>query len=104
MYRATTPTHTFTLPIQTSDCKDILVSYKQGTVVVEKLMDNGVLPDGMTIDGQNVIVRLTQAETNLFKPTQATVQIRVLTSDGLAMASQRFPILVESVLNDEELE
>jgi hypothetical protein len=30
MYRATTPTHTFTLPINTSDCLEIQVTYKQG--------------------------------------------------------------------------
>ena len=27
MYRVTTPTHTFTLPIQTSLCKEIQVTY-----------------------------------------------------------------------------
>lgn len=36
MYRATTPTHTFTLPMDTSNCLEILVTYKQGNVQLDK--------------------------------------------------------------------
>lgn len=104
MYRATTPTHTFTLPIQTSDCKDILVTYKQNNVILDKHMDDGTLPSGMTIDGKTITITLTQEETKQFSQNVATVQVRVLTFDGLAMASQKFKLYIENVLNDEELE
>ena len=104
MYRATTPVHTFTLPISTDTLAEILVSYKQGSVKLDKHYQDGVLPSGMTLDGSKVIVKLTQDETNLFKPNaQADVQVRVLTVSGDAHASKRFGITINSVINDEVL-
>ena len=105
MFRATTPIHTFSLPIETSDCKDIQVTYKQKkTVVLEKYMNDGVLPSGMEIDGKDVIITLTQDETKLFVAKMATVQIRVLTNSGVASASEIFNIQVKDVLHDNILE
>lgn len=111
MFRATTPTHTFTLPIQTDNCKDILVTYSQDDkVVLEKYMDDKVLPDGMTLDDKKVIIVLTQEETNLFTETGksrkkiAKVQIRVLLESGWAGASAKYDINVEGVINDFVLE
>lgn len=44
MYRATTPKHIFTLPIPTSNCKDILITYAQkGKIIIEKHKDEGGL-------------------------------------------------------------
>lgn len=104
MYRATTPTHTFTLPINTNTLSEILVSYKQGAVTLDKHYQDGTLPSGMTLDGDKVIVKLTQDETKLFRPNaQADVQVRVLTASGDALASKRFGITVNSVINDEVL-
>lgn len=104
MYRATTPTHTFTLPISTDTLAEILVSYKQGTVRLDKHYQDNVLPSGMTLDGDKVIVKLTQDETKLFRPNaQADVQVRVLTASGDALASKRFGITIGSVINDEVL-
>ena len=45
MYRVTTPTHTFTLPIETATCTEILVTYRQGKVIINKHYENGTLPD-----------------------------------------------------------
>ena len=104
MYRATTPTHTFTLPISTDTLSEILVSYKQGTVRLDKHYQDNVLPSGMTLDGDKVIVKLTQDETKLFRPNaQADVQVRVLTASGDALASKRFGITIKEVINDEVL-
>lgn len=104
MYRATTPKHIFTLPILTSDCKDILVTYAQKCkVVLEKYMNDGNLPSGMTLDGNDVIVVLTQEEANKFKSELATVQIRILTNGGKACASRHFSISVKGVDNDSVL-
>lgn len=104
MYRATTPTHTFTLPIQTSTCSEILVTYKQGKILLDKHYEDGTLPPGMTLDGKNVVIRFSQEETlkfNAKNPVQ--VQVRVLTNDNNALASQKFNVSVEDVLNEEVL-
>lgn len=104
MYRATTPTHTFKLPIETNTCSEILVSYKQKDVVLEKHYQDGTLPDGMTLSGKNIVIILTQDETNQFKEGTAQVQIRVLTNGGSVMASQVFKLFVFDVINEEVLQ
>ena len=105
MYRITTPTHTFTLPEPTSNYSVIQVTYRQRNFSLVKEYKNNVLPDGMTLDGKNVIIKLTQEETKDFKSTEkASVQVRVLTPAGDAYASQEFLIDVDNVLNGEILE
>ena len=105
MYRATTPIHTFTLPIQTSNCKEIQVTYKQGPAKVVKHYQDSTLPEGMTLDGDKVIIKLTQAETLKFcKKKVAFVQVRVLTTDDSAYASKLFKVAVDDVLNEEILQ
>lgn len=104
MYRATTPVHTFTLPIETNTCKEIQVTYKQGHTMLVKHYQDNTLPDGMTLDGKKVIIRLTQEETLKFCPNDAArVQVRVLTDDDSAYASQRFKVSITNVLNEEIL-
>lgn len=104
MYRATTPTHTFTLPVNTNTLAEILVSYRQGNVKLDKHYENGTLPGGMSLDGARVIIKLTQDEANMFKgDNKASVQVRVLTASGDALASQRFGITIKEVINDEVL-
>ena len=104
MYRATTPTHTYKLPIQTSDCKIIKVIYKQGeTKVIKYYMDN-IEADGMTLDGDKVIIKLTQEETLMFNAKEPVrAQIRVLTNDDDAFASRRFRIAVNETQDEEIL-
>lgn len=104
MYRATTPVHVFTLPVLTNTLKDIQVIYKQGETELLKYMDNNILPPGMTLDGKDVIISLTQNETKLFEAGKTILaQIRVLTNDGAVMASQQFKISVKGVLNEDNL-
>ena len=104
MYRVTTPTHTYTLPIETSSCKEILVSYKQNNVLLEKHYQDGTLPSGMTLNGNDVIVNLTQAETKAFDNGKIDAQVRVLTNANKAFASQIFTITHKDVINEEILE
>ena len=105
MYRATTPTHKFTLPIDTADCKEIQITYEQNGLQLVKHYQDGTLPDGMTIDGYDVIIKLTQAETLAFTPkNKVSVQVRVLTTTDDVYASRIFGISVNKVLNDEVLE
>lgn len=104
MYRATTPTHTFTLEIDTSTCAEVLVTYKQGKVMLEKHYEDGNVPSGMTLNGNKVIIKLTQEETNLFAhSTKADVQLRALTTSGDVLTTKIFRIDVNRVLNDEVL-
>lgn len=104
MYRATTPTHTFTLPEQAASYKEIQITYKQDNAQIIKHAQNGVLPSGMTFDDKDVIIKLTQTETKLFAPNEfVNVQIRVLTTGGDAYASRVFKVNINDVLNDEVL-
>lgn len=103
MYRVTTPTHTFKLPIDTGDCSEILLVYKQGGTELKKHYENGVLPSGMTLDEEQVIQLLTQEETKKFKTGFVNAQIRVLTNGGKSYASQVFSVNVNDVLNEEIL-
>ena len=100
MRRGTTPTHTFTLPLDVSMLACVKVIYAQGgQVILEK--EN----DGCVLDGNTVTVKLTQEETFLFDCHKKTVQIqvRVLTLGGEALASDVLRVDVEKCLDDEVL-
>ena len=104
MYRVTTPTHTFTLPIETATCKEILVTYRQGGIKIDKHYKDSTLPEGMSLDGKNVVIRLTQEETKKFSAgNPVATQVRVLTVANDAFASQKFSVNIGDVLNEEIL-
>ena len=101
MIRATTPTHVFTFPndIDPSECKRILITYKQGNKIIFEVTEENV-----TIDGQDVLYTLTQEETNKFKDTvKANVQVRILLGSDEALASDILSFIVKPVLDDEIL-
>lgn len=104
MYRATTPNHTYTLPVDTATCSIIRVTYEQLDKKLRKTYRNGIADDGMVLDGNDVIITLTQSETNTFKPGRLSSQVRVLTVDNASFQSDVFPIIVKDVLDDEVLE
>lgn len=105
MYRATTPTHTFKLPIEADTCSIIRVTYKQGQNKLKKEKNSGETSDGMTIDGRNVTVVLTQEETLQFEEGKTvTIQLRALTNAGAAFQSQKWRLPVEGALDEEVLE
>ena len=104
MIRVTTPTHTFTLPIATSTCKEILVTYKQDDVLLEYHYENNIVPEGMAIGGNNVVITMSQEDTKAFSPkVPVRAQVRVLTTADKAYASQIFRMSVRDVLNEEVL-
>lgn len=104
MYRVTTPTFTYVLPIQTSTCDVVQVTFRQGDTDLIKTYENETLPSGMTFDGKNVVVQLTQEETKAFKADDMIeTQIRVLTNTDAAYASKVFKLTVNDVLNEEIL-
>ena len=104
MYRVTTPTHTFTLPMSTSSLKEIQVTYLQGEVSLIKHYQDGIMPSGMSLDDDKVIIQLTQEETKLFAANKnISTQVRVLTNDNEAFASQLFIVEVDEVLSEDVL-
>ena len=103
MYRVTTPTHTFKLPIDTSEFAEIQITYKQGNVSLIKHYQDGTLPSGMSLNEKYVVILLTQEETKQFKIGPVKVQVRALTNSGRAFASQMFKVNADEVLNEEIL-
>lgn len=83
MIRGTTPTHIFTLPLDTDQLDEVMILYAQSdTVLLKKTTAE------CTMEGKTVRTTLTQEDTFLFdctKPVQ--IQVRVLTLGGEALAS-----------------
>lgn len=99
MRRGTTPTHTFEIGVHTDDLKELVITYKQNhrTVLEKRLSD-------CLCDGSTVSVTLTQEETFLFASgANVSIQIRVLTKGGNALASDVATVGVSNVLNSEVL-
>ena len=104
MHRVSTPPFTFELPIQTSICTQIQVTCKQRDIQFLKHYKDGIVPSGMTLDGKNVTIKLTQEDTKSLVPkVPMDTQVRVLTNSGDVYASQVFSVPVFDVLNEEIL-
>ena len=111
MIRATTPIHTFMFEEDPSGYERILITYAQGgSIIMEKEKQD--LSFEVTQDilsnkfCYKAFYRLSQDETKKFRantggPVQ--VQVRVLTKNGEALASDKKSISVQDVLNDEVL-
>ena len=104
MYRATTAEHTFTMPEDTSVYDIIQITYKQRAKKLVKTLIEGREASGIMAVGDTVLVTLTQEETRRFSVGKATVQVRVLRSDGKAYASEEFIIDVKGVNNEDILQ
>lgn len=111
MIRATTPKHSFLFTTDPSEFTRILITYAQGgSIVLEKEKDDLTFEETTSpCTGEPVWAasyRLTQEETKKFLANsgkQVTVQVRVLTGSGEALASDKKSITVVDVLNDEVL-
>ena len=100
MIRGTTPTHTFTIPFDTSSISDLRISYVQKNVeVLVKTKNDCVL------EKNKIVVKLSQKETFKFTDKERTVliQIRVLTYNDEVLCSEIMSVDVERCLNDEVL-
>lgn len=100
MYRGTTPTLTFQLPIDTGSITVLSLAVAQGGVVkIEKSLAD------MTLEGKTVSCTLTEEETLSLSAgagREAQVQLRVGVG-GQRMASQVFEVPVERILRDGAL-
>lgn len=99
MIRGTTPTHTFTLPFDTGTVECVKITYSQrGQVVLTKHRAD------VELAGNAIITRLTQEDTFRFDcAVDVSIQIRVLTTDGSALASKIMRISVDRCLDNEVL-
>lgn len=99
MRRGTTPTHTFTLPFDTSVVDKVRVIYAQGDIVkiVKKELD-------CELSRNTISVKLTQAETlRLNHRLKTDIQLRVVTHSGEALASGIVTVTTTQCLSDEVL-
>ena len=108
MYRATTPTHTFSFTnLDPETFKKLNVYYaQQGVEILIKRKEDFIFQVKETEDSILYLasVVLTQEETKLFKPRiDVEVQLRVLTADNRSLASQKYRVPVNDVINDEVL-
>lgn len=99
MRRGTTPTHTFTLPIDAASITKLRITYVQdGEIVLTKTEKNAQM------DGSTVKVKLTQAETLSFNNERMVeIQLKVLTTGGDALVSDVWNVHPLRVLDEEEL-
>ena len=99
MYRGTTPTLKFTLPFDTSTLDAVWVTIAQGG----KVIINKTKVD-CDLKGKDISVTLTQAETLALTADKTEIQMRVLTTDGIALASAIFREDTKCILKDGVIE
>lgn len=99
MIRATTPTHIFNIPFDTSLIKELLITYSQKKIpIVDKVLDDCVL------DGKRIALTLTQRDTSKFSDRRnVEIQIRILTTSDTSLAGTIVETEVDRVLDDDIL-
>ena len=97
MKRGTTPTHIFTLPVDTGLFSHIRIIYAQhGNPVLVK--EN----DACQLDGNTVTVKLSQEETFRFDSgVSVEIQLRAMANDGEVMNSGIIKATVHRCLDNE---
>lgn len=105
MIRATTPYHEFVFSENPSEYERILITYSQEeSIILEKEKSDLTIIENPDVPGQYIAsFRMTQAEANLFDVGSVRIQVRILKSNGDAMASEISTLKIEEVLNDEVL-
>lgn len=100
MICGTTPTHVFVLPFDVDLIKSIRIIYAQaGEVVMTKENED------LQLEGNSVRYKLTQEETLAFDDSKRVeIQVRVLTVDGDALASDIYSVFAERCLERSVIE
>ena len=96
MRQGTTPTLLITVNnIDLADMERIYVVFEQNGNLLKKSMTD------LKVENNVISVFLTQEETLSFKSGNCNIQLRMITYDGIAMASPIKTVNVYSVLNKE---
>ena len=98
MRRGTTPTHTFSLPFDTSEITSVRIVYAQNgrPIVVKKTKD-------VSKNGSAISVKLTQKDTLAFRSDcDVDIQVRILVRED-ALASEPIRVKLETLYDDEVL-
>ena len=103
MIKGTTPTLQFNLPIETSTIKaaEVMVRYVDNNkeVVIVKTLDE------CKVDEMTITAQLTQEETlQLPAPSTVSIQLRVLTNDETALATEVQKVSVKKLLKEDVIE
>lgn len=100
MTRGTTPTVTITVDgIDLTTLQKVCVTFRQNG----KLLNKYNCEDGVEITESTVAITLTQEETLAFKSGSVEVQLRGVTENGAAIATEIAKTCVKGVLYDEVL-
>lgn len=99
MFKGTTPTHTFNVDIDTSLIQTVKITYTQkDKEILAKRTEDCEIGEGV------ITTRLSQEDTFLFKEdVWVTVQLRILTKAGDALASAPVLMSVGRCLDEEVL-
>ena len=100
MIRGTTPTNAFILPfyMEVADISALYVTYSQnGIVIVDKSLNDVTIS---VKDNLIVTLKLNQEDTLKLSEGKVKIQIRLKTSDGVAMASNIINTYASEVLKD----
>lgn len=85
------------------NCRDVIISFEQGGVLIEKNKNNGDV--GIDVENDVINVRLNQNETGLFKANRKAIcQINILYESAERDASCQVEIDVKPNLHKKEME
>ena len=100
MYRGTTPTHVFTdLPAKRDEIESLWISYAQKGKEVFTLGKGAV----NFISDNAIEVTLSQERTLSLSKGRVEIQMRLLLTDGTALASEAVSLPVGEILMEEKL-
>lgn len=100
MVRGSTPTHTFELPLDEENIKNVIVAYAQDDVVVlSKTIEDCI------VSGNIITLELSQEETLLFNSKKKVdIQLKVLNNNGKVFISNIICTEVGKCFIDEVIE
>lgn len=96
MFRVSTSTFTYELP-EDIEYAEVWVSFKQRDLILTKKLGVSSADSGIIMDGNTVLVSLTEEETSYFAPGFAWTQVKVRTADDQVLPSDEFRIIVKAI-------
>lgn len=102
MRRGTTPTITLNIPFAAADVSVVWITFVSDG---EELFTKTLSDTGVTLEDNKITIALTQQETLGFTTgARVSMQIRILTADGNAVASDISTFTAEKILKDGVIE